>query len=128
MRATALGLRGVELVQHAIEVFHRRRHHGDHVLVEGDEPDAIPLLQREIAEARGEEAAVLELRDAAGVEVHGFRDVEDDGEVRVGLRLVLAHEQAIGAPVYTPVDTPHVVAGHQRTPTRARGRGRDAAR
>ena len=46
--------RAGERVQHVRQVLGRRRDDLDDVLVEGDEPDAVALLVREVREAGGE--------------------------------------------------------------------------
>jgi len=87
------------------------RHVRDDVAVEGDDADAVALALGEVAEARPDETAVLELADPAATEAHRLRHVEQDAEVRVGVRLILLDVVAIGAGVQPPVDAPDVIAG-----------------
>jgi hypothetical protein len=64
-RALAAALRGpvdaVERVQQDRQVLGRGRHEVDDVLVEGHEAHAVPLLAREVGEARHQVARVVQL-------------------------------------------------------------------
>ena len=69
-------------------------------------------------------SCVIELGEPAAAEAHRLRDVEQHGEVRVGIRLVLLDVVAIGPRVQSPVDAADVVArrrsrGARRNPPSA---------
>src|SRR5436190_10632583 len=104
-------LQPIEDVERRLHVLGRRRHVLHDVVVEGGEADAVPLAVHHVGEAGGEDPAVLELADAAAAERHRLRDVEQTGEVDVGVGLVLLDIEAIGAPEQLPVDAADVVAG-----------------
>ena len=102
-------LQPIEDVQRGLHVLRRRRHVLDDVVVEGGEPDAVALPVDHVGQAGGEDAAVIQLRDAPAAEGHGLRDVQQAGEVGVGVRLVLLYIKPIGAPEQLPVHAPDVV-------------------
>ena len=65
-----------------------------------------------MAEACSQKPSVVQFRNCAGVEGHGFRYIQGDGQIGIGLGLEFAQEEPVGAPVYPPVDAPNIVAGH----------------
>ena len=93
----------------------RRRHEVDDVVVEGDEPDTVTLALREDGESRRKVASVIELGDPCASEVHRARDVENDGEVRVGVRLELLDVEPVRTRKQAPIDLANVVPRHVRT-------------
>ena len=102
----------VERVQHHFHVLGRGRHMFTDVVVERHQAHAIALPVHEVGQTPGEDPGVLELRDTPRAEVHGLRHVEQHREVRVRVRLVLLHVEALGAGKHAPVNPAHVVAGH----------------
>ena len=111
-RAGPARLHPVEGVEGDLEVLGRRRHPLDDVVVEGHDAHPVALLHAEIAEAGGEEPAVVELGQLVAAEVHRLRDVEDGREVGVGVGLELLDVEPVGPRPEPPVDAPDVVARH----------------
>ena len=102
----------VEGVQRDLEVLGGRRHPLDDVVVEGHDAHPVALLRAEVAEAGGEEAAVVELGQLVAAEAHRLRDVEEHREVGVGVGLELLDVEPVGPGPEPPVDAPDVVARH----------------
>ena len=90
----------------------RWRHVLDDVVVEGKKADAIALAVHEIGQAAREYLSVLELGDSSTAKTHRFRHVQDHGEVRVGVGLVLLYVVPVRAGVQAPIDAADVVPGH----------------
>ena len=105
-------LHPVEGVERDLEMLGGRRHPFHDVVVERDDAHPVALLRAEIAEAGGEEAAVVELGQLVAAEAHRLRHVEDHREVGVGVGLELLDVEPIGPRVEPPVDAPDVVARH----------------
>ena len=99
-------------MQHGVHVLGRRRHVLDDLAVERDEADAVALVVHQVGQARGEDARVVELRDAAAAVVHRLRHVEQHREVHVRLGFVLLDVVAVGARPQPPVHAADVVARH----------------
>src|SRR5216683_935750 len=70
---------------------------------DGGTADAVPLPVDHVGQARGEDPAVLQLRDPAAAEGHRLRNVEQAGEVGVRVRLVLLYIEAVGPAEQLPV-------------------------
>ena len=100
----------VQDVQHDVHVLGGGRDVLDDVAVESHEADAVALPVHQVRQAGGQDAAVFELGDAAAAKAHRLRHVEQHGEVRVGVRLVLLDVEPIGAAEQLPVDAPDVVS------------------
>ncbi len=111
----AARLDALDRVEDQLEVFGRRRHEVDDVMVDGHNADAVALLAREVAQTRRQIARVVELADPIAGVIHRSRDVEDDDEVRVRVRLELLDVETVGAAKDSPVDAPNVVARHVRS-------------
>ena len=81
-------------------------------LSKAHEADAIALVVHEVGQARGQDARVVELGDAAAAVVHRLRHVEQHREVHVRLGFVLLDVVAVGPRPQPPVHAADVVARH----------------
>src|SRR2546429_4286275 len=85
---------------------------GSDLGIERQQPDAIPLVISEIAEAGGEDSRVIDLLDFAGAVIHGSTDVEKNENARVRLTFVQLYIQLVAAGKNVPIDAPDFVARH----------------
>ena len=109
-------LDALELSEHQAQVGGGRAR-GDVVadlVVEAHQAHRVLLSDHQVAEAGGEVAGVLELRQAILVARVGHRaaHVEQDMSLEVRLLLILLDVEAIGAAEHLPVNILDVIAGH----------------
>src|SRR2546426_10379073 len=80
--------------------------------IKGQQPDAIPLMIGEIAEAGGENPRVIDLLDFAGTVIHGPADVEKNENACVRLTFIQLYIELVAARKDVPIDSPDLITGH----------------
>jgi len=88
----------------------RRAQELPNLVVEGDQPDAVLLMENQVAERRGGQAGIIVLGDGVRAVMHRFADIEHQPTDEVRLLLVLLEEESTGAAVDFPVHVANVVA------------------
>src|SRR5437667_12360457 len=85
---------------------------GSDLGIERQQPDAVPLVVGEIAQAGGENSRIIDLLDFPGAIIHGSADVEKNQNACVGLTFIQLYIQLVAAGKNIPVDATDFVARH----------------